>query len=103
MDIIVRPLGLIDYSITWEAMRRFTDTRTGLTEDELWCLEHPPVFTLGLGGKHETVLMREKLNSWLELLPQGDDIRVLSLLAAPGKPTISISPPLFASIILPWE
>jgi lipoate-protein ligase B len=35
MDVIVRPLGLIDYSMTWEAMRQFTDTRTGLTEDEL--------------------------------------------------------------------
>jgi lipoyl(octanoyl) transferase len=56
MDVIVRQLGLIDYSTTWEAMRRFTDTRTGVTEDELWYLEHPPVFTLGLGGKHEHVL-----------------------------------------------
>jgi lipoyl(octanoyl) transferase len=56
MDVIIRRLGLIDYSMTWEAMRRFTDRRTGLTEDELWCLEHPPVFTLGLGGKPEHVL-----------------------------------------------
>ncbi len=56
MDVIVRQLGLIDYSTTWEAMRRFTDTRTGVTEDELWCLQHPPVFTLGLGGKPEHVL-----------------------------------------------
>jgi lipoyl(octanoyl) transferase len=56
MGVIIRQLGLIDYSMTWEAMRRFTDRRTGLTEDELWCLQHPPVFTLGLGGKPEHVL-----------------------------------------------
>jgi lipoyl(octanoyl) transferase len=56
MDIIVRELGLVDYVPVWEAMRRFTDARTETTQDELWFLQHPPVFTLGLGGKREHVL-----------------------------------------------
>ncbi len=56
MHVIVRELGLVDYATAWEAMRRFTDTRTEASEDELWFLEHPPVFTLGLGGKREHIL-----------------------------------------------
>ncbi|MGH8490638.1 MAG: lipoyl(octanoyl) transferase LipB, partial [Gammaproteobacteria bacterium] len=47
----VRDLGLTEYTAAWEAMRRFTDRRTEATPDEIWLLEHPPVFTLGLGGK----------------------------------------------------
>jgi lipoyl(octanoyl) transferase len=56
MNVIVRELGLVDYATVWEAMRRFTDTRTDANEDELWFLEHPPVFTLGLGGKRKHIL-----------------------------------------------
>lgn len=52
----VRHLGLVDYHPTWQAMRDFTDTRTATTPDELWLLEHPPVFTLGQAGKAEHVL-----------------------------------------------
>ena len=44
------------YLPTWETMRRFTEERTEDTQDEIWCLEHPPVFTLGLGGKREHLL-----------------------------------------------
>lgn len=43
-------LGLRDYEPTWRAMREFTDTRGEDTPDELWLLEHPPVYTLGLNG-----------------------------------------------------
>lgn len=56
MALLVRSLGLVDYASTWEAMRRFTDARTPATSDELWLLEHPPVFTLGQAGKPEHVL-----------------------------------------------
>jgi lipoyl(octanoyl) transferase len=43
----VRHLGLVPYEPTWRAMQRFTDERTAETADEVWFLEHPPVFTLG--------------------------------------------------------
>jgi len=53
---IVRTLGLRDYLATWHKMQRFTETRTADTPDEIWLLEHPPVFTLGLNGKREHIL-----------------------------------------------
>jgi lipoyl(octanoyl) transferase len=52
----VRHLGLVEYEPTWSAMQRFTDERGPNTVDELWLLEHPPVFTLGLNGRREHVL-----------------------------------------------
>ncbi len=53
---IVKRLGLVDYVPTWQAMQRFTDERTPETPDEIWFLEHPPVFTLGMNAKPEHVL-----------------------------------------------
>ncbi|MDH6299612.1 lipoyl(octanoyl) transferase LipB [Polynucleobacter sphagniphilus] len=50
MTILVKHLGLVDYSSTYEAMRSFTQARDSDTPDEIWVLEHPPVFTLGLAG-----------------------------------------------------
>jgi len=47
---LVRELGRADYEPTFAAMRAFTDARTADTPDELWIVEHPPVFTLGLGA-----------------------------------------------------
>lgn len=47
---IVRQLGLADYDATFAAMRAFTDARDAATPDELWLIEHPPVFTLGLAA-----------------------------------------------------
>ena len=44
---IIRNLGLVDYAETYATMRRFTDERAAQTVDELWFLEHPPVYTLG--------------------------------------------------------
>jgi lipoyl(octanoyl) transferase len=46
----LRWLGLRDYEPTWRTMREFTDTRGEDTPDELWLLEHPSVYTLGLNG-----------------------------------------------------
>ena len=57
MSRIVKHLGQVDYTPTWQAMQAFTDTRTEHTPDELWCLEHPPVYTLGLAGKPEHLIM----------------------------------------------
>lgn len=53
---LLRRLGLRDYPETWRAMQEFTDGRGPETRDELWLVEHPPVFTLGLNGKPEHVL-----------------------------------------------
>ena len=47
---IVRQRGVESYDVTYAAMRAFTDARTRETPDELWIVEHPPVFTLGLGA-----------------------------------------------------
>src|SRR5471030_1178068 len=47
---LIRHLGLADYDSTFAAMRAFTDARTPDTRDELWIVEHPPVFTLGMGA-----------------------------------------------------
>jgi len=50
MSIIVKRLGVADYESTYQAMRDFTQQRNSETPDEIWILEHPPVFTLGLAG-----------------------------------------------------
>jgi len=47
---LIRQLGRADYEATFAAMRSFTDARGTDTPDELWIVEHPPVFTLGLGA-----------------------------------------------------
>lgn len=57
MPITVRHLpGLSDYAQTRDAMREFTRRRDADTQDELWLLEHPPVFTLGLAGRAQHLL-----------------------------------------------
>ena len=55
-DIVVRHLGRRDYLPTLEAMQRFTARRDENTPDELWLVEHPPVYTLGQAGKREHLL-----------------------------------------------
>lgn len=52
----VRELGRQPYEPVWRAMQRFTDARDESTVDELWLVEHDPVFTLGQAGKPEHVL-----------------------------------------------
>lgn len=49
-------LGLADYEPVFHAMEAFTAARTEATEDELWVVEHPPVFTQGMAGKAEHLL-----------------------------------------------
>ena len=53
---LVRNLGLVAYEPTWRAMRAFTAARAPDTGDQLWLVQHPPVFTLGLAGRREHVL-----------------------------------------------
>ena len=54
-------LGLADYAPVFEAMKAFNDARSEATEDELWVVEHPPVFTQGLAGKPEHLLIRDDI------------------------------------------
>ncbi len=54
--LIIRDLGLVDYTSTWQRMQQFTDQRGDDTIDEIWLLEHPPVFTQGQAGKAEHLL-----------------------------------------------
>ncbi len=56
MSIVVRRSGLVEYRTAFEAMVRFTDQRGAGTPDEIWLLEHPPVFTLGLNADPAHVL-----------------------------------------------
>jgi len=53
---VVRRLGRVSYEPTWETMRFFNQARGPATPDEIWLLEHDPVFTLGLAGRAEHVL-----------------------------------------------
>lgn len=56
LQIMIRQRGQEDYQTSFTAMRAFTDARTTETPDELWIVEHPPVFTLGLGADQSHVL-----------------------------------------------
>jgi len=53
---IIRRLGRVEYEPIWRAMQRFTDERGASTADEIWLLEHPPVFTLGMNADPAHVL-----------------------------------------------
>jgi len=54
-EILVKRLGRVDYLPTFEAMRAFTARRNEATADEIWLLEHPPVYTLGQGAERPSV------------------------------------------------
>ena len=56
-NVVVRQLGLQDYRPVWQSMTDFTNQRTPETPDELWLVEHPPVFTQGQAGKPEHLLL----------------------------------------------
>ncbi len=56
MGIIVRNLGLVAYQPIHQAMQQYTDTRNADTPDELWVLQHSPIYTLGQAGKPEHLL-----------------------------------------------
>ena len=50
-SILIKRLGRVDYEPTWRAMRNFTAQRAADTPDELWVLQHPPVYTLGVAAR----------------------------------------------------
>jgi lipoyl(octanoyl) transferase len=52
----IRRLGLMEYEPVWHAMQMFTDNRDQYTPDEIWLVEHPPVFTQGQAGRAEHLL-----------------------------------------------
>lgn len=54
--MVVRRLGRVEYEPTWRAMQDFTARRDAATPDELWLLEHPPVYTQGQAGKPEHLI-----------------------------------------------
>ncbi|KIP79459.1 MULTISPECIES: lipoyl(octanoyl) transferase LipB [Vibrio] len=55
-QLVVRRLGRQDYEPVWKAMHEFTDQRTDDTPDEVWLVEHNPVFTQGQAGKAEHLI-----------------------------------------------
>jgi lipoyl(octanoyl) transferase len=57
----IRHLGRADYDTVFAAMRAFTDARTPDTSDELWIVEHPPVYTLGLGADRGHILSAHEI------------------------------------------
>jgi lipoyl(octanoyl) transferase len=58
---VIRSLGLVAYEPTWRAMQAFTAQRDGATPDEIWLLQHPPIFTLGQAGKPEHLLQHSDI------------------------------------------
>ncbi len=55
-ELVVRDVGMVPYQSTWHRMQTFTEQRDVETVDEIWLLEHPPVFTQGQAGKQEHLL-----------------------------------------------
>ena len=60
-SITLRKLGLVDYLSIYQAMSTFTTQRGAEATDEIWCLQHLPVYTLGLAGKPEHILEAGKI------------------------------------------
>jgi lipoyl(octanoyl) transferase len=56
VQLIVRNLGSQSYETTWHAMQVFTNERTETTDDEIWLVQHSPIYTLGKSGKREHLL-----------------------------------------------
>ncbi|MBM6550463.1 lipoyl(octanoyl) transferase LipB [Marinomonas ostreistagni] len=54
--LLCRDLGVVPYELTWEQMKQFTQTRDKADADQIWLLEHAPVFTQGQAGKAEHLL-----------------------------------------------
>ncbi|MCC5880870.1 MAG: lipoyl(octanoyl) transferase LipB [Idiomarina sp.] len=55
-NLTIRALGRMDYEPVWQAMQHYTNTRSATDADEIWVVEHPPVFTQGQAGKAEHIL-----------------------------------------------
>ncbi|MEJ2792305.1 lipoyl(octanoyl) transferase LipB [Iodobacter sp. LRB] len=55
-ELIIKQLGMLEYEPTWRAMQAFTENRDAGTADEIWLVEHPPVYTQGQAGKPEHLI-----------------------------------------------
>ncbi|WP_267896138.1 lipoyl(octanoyl) transferase LipB [Iodobacter fluviatilis] len=55
-ELIIKQLGMLEYEPTWRAMQAFTERRDADTADEIWLVEHPPVYTQGQAGKPEHLI-----------------------------------------------
>ena len=60
-SLLLRQLGMQDYDPIWHAMQSFTQQRDAATTDEIWLLQHPPVYTLGLNGKRKHLLIENEI------------------------------------------
>lgn len=60
-SVLVRQLGRQDYEPIWRKMQEFTEQRDADTEDEIWLLQHEPVFTQGMNGKPEHILNKNTI------------------------------------------
>jgi lipoyl(octanoyl) transferase len=60
-QILIKQLGKQDYLQVWQAMQNFTASRDNQTPDELWVVEHPPVYTLGRNGKEIHILQKSDI------------------------------------------
>ena len=61
MEILVRRLGLAEYLPTFRAMQDFTSQRGPETPDEIWMLQHPPIYTYGLAGRSEHLPLKPEI------------------------------------------
>lgn len=59
--VVIRNLSQQDYSTCWQAMKSFTNNRSDMTDDEIWLVEHPPVFTQGQNGKPEHFIQTHQI------------------------------------------
>ncbi len=61
-NIKIKQFGIVDYLTTWQAMKDFTNERSTVTQDEIWLLQHPPIYTQGLAGKPEHLLQNNNID-----------------------------------------
>jgi lipoyl(octanoyl) transferase len=71
--VVVKRLGRVDYEPTWRAMQAFTAARITDTADEIWVVEHPPVYTVGVAGRNAH-LPRERSDIPLVRIDRGGQI-----------------------------
>lgn len=62
LKVNIKYFGIVDYISTWQKMKDFTLARTKNTFDEIWLLQHPPVYTLGVAGKMEHLLRNDGIS-----------------------------------------
>jgi lipoyl(octanoyl) transferase len=62
LRVNIKHFGIVDYISTWQKMKDFTLARTKNTFDEIWLLQHPPVYTLGVAGKMEHLLRNDGIS-----------------------------------------